>query len=188
MTFDEWITQIRDVAHTGDEIATLHFARALRYAPQTQELHARWQDVRAYAACLDLDAVAPVMAGHGWRLNKADGGQPSRTVTSPDGQTFRLSPARYLAAWADEMPRPAAFSWSIDGHDHVDTAADWWRSADMGFVYPQEDEAYSAIWNFHWHKTYVTQDMADAHVEAVRARIQHRALVQYLRARLWMDL
>lgn len=59
MTFDEWIAQIRDVAHTGDEIATLHFARALRFAPQDKALHERWQDVRAYAACLDLDAEAP---------------------------------------------------------------------------------------------------------------------------------
>jgi hypothetical protein len=185
MTFDEWIAQIRDVAHTQDEIATLHFARALRYAPQTPELHARWQDVRAYAACLDLDAVAHVMAEHGWRLNRADGGQPSRTVTSPDGKTFRLSPARYLAAWADEMPRVTPDP--RDTRDHTDIAVDWWRSADMGFVYPQEDEAYSAIWNFHWHKTYVTQDMADAHLAEVRARIQHRALVQYLRARLWME-
>jgi hypothetical protein len=57
----------------------------------------------------------------------------------------------------------------------------------MGKIYPHEDEAYDAIWDLYWHKTYVTKDMADARIESVRARIQHRALVQYLRARLWME-
>ena len=185
MTFDEWIALIRDVAHAQDEIATLHFARALRYAPQTQGLHDRWQDVRAYAACLDLDAVARVMANHGWRLNKADGGAPSRTVTSPDGRTFRLSPARYLAAWADEVPRITPDP--RDTRDHIGTAVNWWKAADDGKIYPYERDAYNAIWVFTGIRPRVALDMADAAVEAARTRIQHRALVQYLRARLWME-
>ena len=182
MTFDEWIAQIRDVAHTGDEIATLHFARALRYAPQTMELHARWQDVRAYAACLDLDAVAHVMAEHGWRLNQADGGAPSRTVTSPDGRTFRLSPARYLAAWADEVPRDM-------GDAPRDISRAWWEAADASRIYPDEDGAYRTIWVFEWVKagSPINHQRADDAFDAAVARIQHRALVQYLRARLWME-
>lgn len=184
MTFDEWIAAIRDVAHTQDEIATLHFARALRYAPQTQELHGRWQDVRAYAACLDLDAVARVMAAHGWRLNRADGSAPSRTVTSPDGRTFRLSPARYLAAWADEMPRITPDP--RDTRDHTSIAVNWWKAADDGKIYPYENDAYNAIWGFEWCKG-APNERAYAHIEVVRARIQHRALVQFLRARLWME-
>jgi hypothetical protein len=177
MNFDEWIAQIRDVAHTQDKIATLHFARALRYAPQTRELHARWQDVRAYAACLDLDAVARVMAGHGWRLDKADGGAPSRTVTSPDGKTFRLSPERYLAAWADEVPDVGRQpTWARPSQRICDL---WWKAAEAGKIYPLEYEAYDAI------AALGAPDGGAA--EAVRARIQHRALVQYLRARLWME-
>lgn len=181
MTFDEWIAQIRDVAHTGDEIATLHFARALRFAPQDKALHERWQDVRAYAACLDLDAVARVMAGHGWRLNRADGGAPSRTVTSPDGQTFRLSPARYLAAWVDEVPRPDE---SMRGAD-LSVSAAWWEAAGKGQIYVSERAAYRLIWNVG----FVDASIEDANVlsEQAEARIQHRALVQYLRARLWME-
>lgn len=185
MTFDEWIAQIRDVAHAQDEIATLRLARTLRYAPQTQELHDRWQDVRAYAACLDLDAVARVMADHGWRLNKADGGAPSRTVTSHGGRTFRLSPARYLAAWADEMPRVNPDP--RDTRDHISIAVNWWKAADDSKIYPYEVDAYNAIWVFYWHKTRGALHMADAYIESVRARIQHRALVQFLRARLWME-
>lgn len=181
MTFDEWIAQIRDVAHTQDEIATLHFARALRYAPQTPELHARWQDVRAYAACLDLDAVALVMAAHGWRLNRADGGAPSRTVTSPDGRTFRLSPARYLVAWADEVPRPDDTGRVVD----LNVSMGWWEAADKGQIYVSENAAYRLIWN----AGFVDASIEDANrfEGQARARIQHRALVQYLRARLWME-
>lgn len=184
MTFDEWIALIRDVAHTGDEVATLHLAMLLRWAPKERELHTRWRDVSAYAACLDLDEIARVMAANGWRLNRADGSAPSRTVTSPCGHKFRLSPARYIAAWADEVPRVTPDP--RDTRDHIYSAVRWWECADKGEVYRYEGDVRSALWSFTYLETSSKIKAGEA-VEAALARIQHRALVQYLRARLWME-
>lgn len=184
MTFDQWIGLIRDVAHTGDKDATLRLAQELMRSPRSHGLEGRWRDVSAYASCLDLDEIARVMAANGWRLNRADGSAPSRTVTSPCGHKFRLSPTRYIAMWSPEVPRVTPDP--RDTRDHIYSAVRWWEHADKGEVYRYEGDVRSALWSFTYLETSSKIKAAEA-VEALLARVQHRALVQYLRARLWME-
>ena len=174
MTFEEWIALIRDVAHTSDEQATLRFAQELMHSPRAQGLQDRWREVCAYAEILDLDKIAHVMAAGGWRRNQ-------RTIIRTEDDTHRLSRERYLAAWADEVPRSQDLK-DLSGKQAADA---WWgmvaRRKD-----PSEHDAQRAIMCKAFRIGMRAYHEYFVWLEAKR-RVNHRALVQYLRARLWME-
>lgn len=174
MTFDSWLALIRDVAHTGDEQATLHLAQELMRSPRSHGLEGRWREVCAYAEILDLNKVARVMAAHKWRRN-------GRAVITPTENTHRLSRERYFAAWANEVPRAE----DLKGSSGKMAAYAWWgaiaRRED-----PSENNAQRAIMCKAFRVGASAYHEYFAWLEVER-RVNHRALVQYLRARLWME-
>lgn len=165
MTFEAWIALIRDVAHTGDEQATLRLALELMLLvlPKKGDLTRRWREVTHYAQLLDLDTIAGVMARGGWRRVR-------QTIITPcSTHQLKLSRERYIAAWANEIPR-------------TDKEGSWWWQVDRGLT-PEPNIAWQDLKD---HLTLTGGQWSDQVWIDVGARVTHRALVQFLRARLWM--
>lgn len=185
--YNQWMELIREVMHVGKESYILEFAQDLRYAPQTKDLHDRWREVSGYAQGLDLESIAEVMVKHGWKLNRNPSGA-SRTVESPAGSKFRLSPSRYIAAWADEVPRLEDVA--TYNPYYIRISREWWDSVEKGKIPDHDAAGYSCISAYERHKHYIIEESDAYGLKAKKAavlRIQNRAMVQYLRARLWMN-
>lgn len=164
MTFEAWIALVRDVAHTGDEQATLRLAHELMVLvlPKKGDLTRRWREVAHYAQLLELDTIAGVMARGGWHRVR-------QTIIAPDStHQFKLSRERYIAAWANEIPR-------------TDREGSWWWQVDRGLT----PKPYAAMQDLKESLT-LTGIWSDQVWIDVGARVTHRAMVQFLRARLWM--
>ncbi len=175
MNPEDLIQDIRAYAHAGDQDAGHRVVRAL-FARRFDELQARWRDVCAYAACLDLDDVARLMRDANYELaHRAIRNARQRRV-------FLFTPDQIRAIWSPEVPplaeaHPAA----------LPTVRYFWledlsQMAALSAIYKQAYEATRDAGASHRHADTVA--MSEVHIADLRA--QHRAFVIAIRQRIWM--
>lgn len=91
MSVDDWISLIREVAHTHREPAIRELLRRLYFEPSHSNLGAHWREVCVYAQSLDMERVAAEAEALLW----LDG----RRLRYGYQWAWRIPPARYEAIW-----------------------------------------------------------------------------------------